>query len=362
MRLRRTASLSRRSADRPRASAQCPLHCSADPVPSTVKINSPTSSRSPMSCRRFSRSCPSTSCNDLLDAMQKSSAFEKGLQIVRLLDSSNAPGASERRMYRLKYLTQAYRYDEALALSEEIGEEGWGAVYRINALMSLDRDDEARVLADSHLAATMSECQAVLRRNTITLFDVDTALRHLDEAYRYFEPEQSAFRLATIDTNRSLVYLHARRFGDAQRCLDRAIASMRYVGSREIFQAQLNLGIRAALLGDHASALETLAEASLHVPRALLLDQIKISTSRTVIECVSDRISRSTCEQELLEYVHQIRGVQMPYLRRVLEVNLAAARGEPSAARAVEGRVSLTADLIAGRATWQFPMSIHWRY
>ena len=300
--------------------------------------------------------------NDLLDAMQKSSAFEKGLQIVRLLDSSGAPGASERRLYRLKYLTQAYRYDEALALSEEIGDEEWGAVYRINALMSLDRDDEARTLADAHLSATMSECQAVLRRNTITLYDVDTALRHLDEAYRYFEPEQSAFRLATIDTNRSLVYLQARRFGDALRCLDRAITGMRYVGSREIFQAQLNLGIRAALLGDHASALDTLTEAAVHVPRALLLDQIKISVSRTVIECVSGRISGNACEQELLQYLHRIRGVQMPYLQRVLKMNLAAARGEPSRARPDEGRVSLTANLIAGRAIWQFPMSIHWRY
>jgi hypothetical protein len=301
--------------------------------------------------------------NDLLDAMQKSSAFEQGLQIVRLLDSSDVPGAADRRIYRLKYLTQAYRYDEALALSEEIGEEEWGAVYRINVLMSLDLDEEARAIADAHLSPRMSECQAVLRRNTITLYESDVALRHLDESYRYFEPEQSAFRLATIDTNRSLVHLHAKRFGEALRCLERAVAGMSHVGSREVFQPQLNLGIRAALLGNYQSALDTLAEASVHVPRALLLDQLKISMSRTVVERLDGRIGQDECERQLRRCLQRITGVQMPYLQRVLMANIAATRGEAVVADCpFPGRVSLTADLVAGDVTWQFPMSIHWRY
>jgi tetratricopeptide (TPR) repeat protein len=300
--------------------------------------------------------------NDLLDAMQKSSSFDRGLQIVQRLDSSGVPGMAERRIYRLKYLTQAYRYDEALALSEEVGPEEWGAVYRINAFMSLDRDDEALELADANLSAKMSECQAILRRNTITLYDVETALRHLDEAYRFFEPEESAFRLATIDTNRSLVYLHAKRFGDALRCLDRAVAGMHRARSAEIYQAQLNLGIRAALLGDHVSALEALTEAAVHVPRALLLDQVKIETSRLVVECVSGQMSPPICEKALSRCLDHIRGVQMPYLRRVLRINLEAARGEVSPRNASTGRVSLTADLTVESVTWQFPMSIHWRY
>jgi tetratricopeptide (TPR) repeat protein len=193
---------------------------------------------------------PEHAVNDLLDAMQKSSAFEQGLQLVAHLDARETPGAEVRRMYRLKYLTQAYRFDEALALSEEIGEHEWGAVYRINALMALERDEEAKKIAERELSNESSEWQAVLRRNTITLYDTETALRHLDEAEVYFARIHSDFRLATIDTNRSTVYLHAGRYGDALRSLDRAVERMRYVGSREIFQALVNVGVRYALLDD----------------------------------------------------------------------------------------------------------------
>jgi tetratricopeptide (TPR) repeat protein len=301
--------------------------------------------------------------NDLLDAMQKNSAFEKGLQVVHMLDAGGVPGAPERKLYRFKYLTQAYRYDEALALSEEIDDDDWGSVYRINALMSLDRDEEARAIAVAHLSGTLSECQAVLRRNTITLFDTETALRHLDEAYGYFEGEQSDFRLATVDTNRSLVYLHARQFGDALRCLDRALVRMRYVGSREIFQAQLNLAIRSALLGEYAAALDTLDEAAVRVPRALLLDQVKIRVNRIVIECISGARDLGACEEAFVECTHRIRGLQMPYLQRVLAANIAIVRGEASVvAAADEQRVSLTVKLFARGLTWELPMSVHWRY
>jgi tetratricopeptide (TPR) repeat protein len=306
---------------------------------------------------------PEHALNDLLDAMQKSSAFEQGLHVVGLLDAHNVPGADDRRIYRLKYLTQAYRYEEALALSDEIGEDEWGAVYRLNVLMWLDRDDEARAIADRHLSDTLSECQAVLRRNTITLYDVDTALRHLDEAYAYFEREQSDFRLATVDTNRSTVYVNAGRFGDALRCLERAVERMRYVGSREIFQAQLNVAIRSALVGDYPTALRTVDEAALQVPRALLFDQVKIDINRAVIQCVSGMIDRSVCEATLAACAARIRGFQMPYLHDFVASNTAAARGEPIARTArLNERVDFNVPLRALGTTWELGLSVHWRY
>lgn len=305
--------------------------------------------------------------DDLLDAMQKSSAFEKGLQVVRLLDAKDVPGTAGRRIHRLKYLTQAYRYDDALALSEELGEDEWAGVYRINALLALDRVAEARAIADTQLTQELSECQAVLRRNTITLFDGDMALRHLDEAYAYFEREQSDFRLATVDTNRSVVYLGMARYGDALRCLERAVDRMQYVSSREVFQAHINLAVRSALLGDHAAAVETLDEAALFVPRALLFDQVKIAMNRAVIACAAGAIGVEECERCLERSLHRIRGVPMPYLQRALVANLAVARGERSmmAAR-VDDRVSLSLGLPAsgGRSgcAWTLMTSVHWRY
>jgi tetratricopeptide (TPR) repeat protein len=301
--------------------------------------------------------------NDLLDAMQKSSAFEQGLHVVGVLDAHNVPGAAGRRIYRLKYLTQAYRYEEALALSEEIGEEGWGAVYRINALMALSRNDEAREIADRHLSPTPSERQAVLRRNTVELYESSTALEHLDQAFSYFEHEQSAFRLGTVDTNRGVVYLHAERYGDALRCLERAADQMRYVGSREIYQAQINLAVRSALLGDYPEALQLLDIAARHVPRALLFDQVKIDANRAVLECVAGIIDPAACESTLTACAARIRGLQMPYLHAFLESNLAAARGgSASLARLPRGWV-LKNFLISGSGTnWEVAGSLHWRY
>jgi tetratricopeptide (TPR) repeat protein len=306
--------------------------------------------------------------DDLLDAMQKSSAFDRGLQVVRLLDSKDVPGSATRKIYRLKYLTQAYRYDEALELSEELGQDEWGAVYRLNALMALDRVDEARALADAHLSDTLSECQAVLRRNAVTLYDVSAALSHLDRAYEYFEREHSDYRLATVDTNRGLVYLNAGGLGDALRSLETALERMRYVGSREVYQAQVNLAVRSALLGDHASALDALGAAAVHVPRALLLDQVKISMNRAVIECAAGMTDSADCERSLVSSSRRTRGVQTPYLDRALAANLAVARGErPTEPVAHPERVSLTAELPAdGRfrsgAMWSLMMSVHWRY
>ena len=306
---------------------------------------------------------PEHALNDLLDAMQKSSAFEQGLQLVGLLDTNHVPGAESRRIYRLKYLTQAYRFDEALALSEQIGEEEWGAVYRINALMALERDDEARALADKHLSKEPCEWQAVLRRNTITLYDVETALRHLDEAESYFEHTQSDFRLATIDTNRSTVYLYAGRYGDALRCLERAANRMRYVGSREIFQAQVNIAVRSALLGEYAAALRALDKAATQVPRALLYDQVMIDIDRIAIQCASGAMDAEAGESALAGCTARIRGFQMPDLHELVSMNVAALRGKDAVDKVpVHDRVSLIVPLQARGVTWGLETEVHWRY
>ncbi len=310
---------------------------------------------------------PEHTLNDLLDAMQKSSAFDQGLALVHLLDKEGVPGISDRRVFRLKYLTQAYQYTEALELSEEIGIDGWGAVYRINALMSLHRNEEAQEIADQRLDDEIDECQAVLRRNTITLFDSNTALRHLEQAYEYFQQEGSEYRLATVETNRSLIHIHRAEFGSAQKCLETAQERMRFIGSGEIFQAQINLAVRAALLGQYERALRWLKEASLRVPRTLLLDQVKIEMDRIVIEAAAGQLTNQQVEVGLEHCLRRIQGVQMPEIRSAVVPNLARVRGEsprpgpkPAANRQNLGmRISLPAT--AG-IEWDLLMSIHWRY
>lgn len=303
--------------------------------------------------------------NDILDAMQKASAFERGLELLHTLESKGVMGAKDRLIYRFKYLTQAYRYEEALALSKELKDDEWGTVYRVNALMALGRDGEARSATEARLSTTMTEAQAVLRRNTVTLFDEETALRFLDEAYAYFERTQSEFRLATVDTNRGTVYLEAGRLGDALRVLERAVTRMRLVGSREIYQAQINLAVREALVERFDAALELLDEAAFQVPQALLLDQVKIRANRAVVATVGGAIGRDETERILTDCVHRTRGVRMPYVQQVVTDNLAVLRGKP--ARIVAPlepvlSVPLRDEASGLDARLTLMTSLHWRY
>jgi tetratricopeptide (TPR) repeat protein len=303
--------------------------------------------------------------NDILDAMQKASAFERGLELLHTLESKGVMGAKDRLIYRFKYLTQAYRYEEALALSEQLEDNEWATVYRVIALMALSHNDEARRATEARLSRTMTEAQAVLRRNTVTLFDAETALQYLDEAYAYFERDQSDYRLATVDTNRGMVYLRAGRLGDALRVLERAVTRMHRVGSREIYQAQLNLAVREALVERFDAALEFLDEAAIQVPKALLLDKVKIRTNRAVVALVGGAISRDEAERIVADCLHRTRGVPMPYVRQVMRDNLTVLQGGPSPIAAAPGAIlslPLRDEASGSDARLTLMTTVHWRY
>lgn len=306
---------------------------------------------------------PEHALNNLLDAMQKSAAFDRGLQLVQLLDLKGVPGAPVRRIYRLKYLTQAYRYEEALSLSRKLGDEEWAALYRINALMALQRDDEARGMATREFGRPLSEAQAVLYRNTVTLFDGDTALRNLGVAYQFFDRRGSEFRLATVDTNRGLVYLHLGRLGDARRVLERALRRMQRVGSREIYQAHVNLGVLSALIGEYDAALDHLEEAAVIAPRSLLLDHVKIDMNRTVVRCISGGLGAAEARRSFNSGLSRIRGIEMPYIREAMEHNMAIACGNRTTVRRGDF-VSLVMPIASASngGEWCLMMSVHWRY
>ena len=300
----------------------------------------------------------------LFDSLQKAARFEKGLEVLHRLDMAGVPANPVRDNYRVRYLTQAYRYREALELSRELEGDEWVKLNIINTLMALGRDDEAYRHASEMLMSDCStEVQAVLRRNTVHLYDAETALRHLDESYRYFARSASVFRLATIETNRGLVYLNTGAHGDAAQSLDRALVAMREIGSREIYQAQINEAIRIALSGDWARSRSLLRQAAVHVPRSLVFDQVKIDVIVAVIDRVSGERSQAECSEALEHCSERLRGIESPYLDATIEHNLATNRGDTAAVtRNSDGRVRLNLELPAGDATWNLPMSVHWRY
>ncbi len=306
---------------------------------------------------------PNHVANDLLDALQKNSSFEKGLQVLSVFDSKQMPKSAKHDLFRMQYLTQAYRYEEALKLSDQLKDSEWLVVHRVNLLMALERSDEALSLTKAHLSSELSEAQAIQRRNTVSLFETNVALQHLDEAYSFFETNFSNFRLGTVDTNRSLVYLDNANYEEAGHCLDRAIQRMQLIRSPEIYQALLNQAIRFALIGQYDAAIRKFDESSSHVPHSLLFDRVKIDINRLVVQHIAGQISGDRCAGELALCSERIRGLQLPYLNKVIKANIACTREESSNfVWESADTVDLTAKLARDGINWGLPMSVHWRY
>jgi hypothetical protein len=142
---------------------------------------------------------------------------------------------------------------------------------------------------------------------------------------------------------------------------------MAFIGSQEIFQAQINSAVRAALLGRYDEALDWLNEARLRVPRALLLDQVKIEMDSIVIEAAAERLTPSQTERALHACLRRIQGVQMPEIRNALAPNLAVAKGErweghPPDSEKVSPDLGMRIGFPVSGKDWTLLMSIHWRY
>lgn len=261
----------------------------------------------------------------LLDAMQKTSSFERGLQLLRKLEMDGALDESELTLYRFKFLNQLYQYDEANKLLDKLSDDPWSIVYQVSSLISQDKFSCAETIAKRlERIQEINEPKAILLRNTIVLKRPEIALDDLCKAAKFFERIDGEYRLATIETNKSLVHLCTQRYGDASRSLDRSVQLMQRVGSREIYQAYFNRAICNALQGNLHQAWSDFELASDFTPAALLLDAVKIDMAMTAFKFVVGEIEVSVAVDLLKEQLAKIKGVQLPYLRKSLDHNILA--------------------------------------
>ncbi|MEM9290697.1 MAG: AAA family ATPase [Acidobacteriota bacterium] len=318
---------------------------------------------------------PEEVLSKLLDAMQKNSSFDKGLELVRFLRRHDSVDGDKLLLFEFKFLTQLYQYEDALQLSGSLPMGPWATIYRLNILMALDRFDEAKKLASLALdSAELSEPVAVILRNTVTLFPSEVSLRNLQRARSYFNRSGSRFKCATVDTNKSLVYLNMGALGDAARVLDRAISNMSAVGSNEIYQAFVNLGLRYAAKGRYGHAISFMRKASLRIPRTLLLDLIKVEMNSIVLMRLAYVTPVREMEESLQKSLDMLSGVNMPYLRQALNHNISMCRALRSdksglSAQGIPGYASdfvtlmfPLSDTAAPKVEWLTLLSVHWRY
>ncbi|WP_045826244.1 ATP-binding protein [Teredinibacter turnerae] len=266
---------------------------------------------------------PDETVNLILDSMQKSSSFDKGLSLINQLERAQISHKNNYLIYKYKFFTQLYEYDSAERIAYDLPKSEWSIVYQVNALLALEKNHQALELIVENMDANdETEANAVLQRNSVTLFSPEESLKNLSKSEKYFKRMGSDFRLATVETNRGLVYLCLKRYGDVSRVLNKSISLMQCVGSKEIFQAQLNLAIKFGLEKNYVSAQKYLDMADFFVPASLLLDQIKIKMAKSVFGLLSNDKGRMDTARQLEALLENIKGVCLPYLRHSLEHNI----------------------------------------
>ncbi len=302
----------------------------------------------------------------LLDAHQKASAFDRGLELIHRLERENAPGATDRMMFRFKFLIQLYRYDDAESVAVSLPEDESKHLYMLNVYLALVRPEEARAVVKQYLdRPPQREAEAVLLRNSATLLDPVLANRQLSLAAEYFRARRQEFGLATVECNLGLLYLVSGRIGDAGKVLERSMKRFRNMGSREVYQPLVNLGVRAAQLGQFGVADALHEDALLKVPQVLQLDRLKIEHNRILLAVLAgDRTARDT-SVKLGKVESRIRGIRMPYLLSTLNYNRALLDGTAQvhdASAMHDSGLTVPIEVGEGVRGLRFLLSVHWRH
>ncbi|WP_321532109.1 tetratricopeptide repeat protein [uncultured Desulfuromonas sp.] len=310
----------------------------------------------------------------ILDSFQKTSSFHRGLQLIGKLQKEGSIPQQTLDVFRFKFLVQLYNYDEALTVASSMPDGDWKRLYTVNALQALSRDMEAKeIVSQISISGKISEADAALLRNTISLFEPAQALINLERSKQYFQQMGSEFRIASVENNQGLIHLWLEQWGDASKLFNSSLKKFRDIGSGESYQALINLGVLSALQHRYSQAICFFEEAFELVPTELLLDRVKILMNLSIVTYCNNQISKKEVITALNDQLAKIRGVQMPYLRAALEANLQFAQSFDMGSSAPGSRqdsLSETTKLqfylrtCASNSTgnWTLMASIHWRY
>lgn len=299
----------------------------------------------------------------ILDSFQKDSSFDKGLTLINNLYRNNIQlNKNNIEIFKFKFLIQSYHYQEALNVSKNIESSLWKDIYLINIYQALNQSKKAKELFETIYRKEINEEQAILRRNTITLLECNEAKNNLLEAKEYFEYSTgSEFRIATIENNLGITYLNSYNYGDALKQFQSALKKFQKVNSNEVYQAYINLGVYCILNSKLDEALNYFYEAKQNVPISLLLDRVKIDLNIYITKMLMDKISIKELNEFMIELNNKIKGIEMPYLRDVINKNLKMCIDKKTSPL-IKNKNSIIVPIYTNGFTWHILMSIHWRY
>lgn len=242
----------------------------------------------------------------VLDSFQKTSEFYLGMKALKQIESMFPRIKDEISLYYAKYLTQTYRFEQALAILDEMPETAEVVQYKINILQHLCREGEAiRLIKRSLSFKEKPTAYFIILRNSAHLYPYDTALQNLFTVYDYFDRQEFIFGKATALNNIGVVYLWNYELEKSETILMEAKNLMEGVNSNEIFEPIWNIGVQKALQNKYKKAKELLMESKGWVSQSLRLDHIIIEMNVLMVEACKTKTRSSILKLlEDLEYLY----------------------------------------------------------
>ncbi|KZN61038.1 tetratricopeptide repeat protein [Pseudoalteromonas luteoviolacea] len=298
----------------------------------------------------------------ILDSMQKSSEFSKGLEIVNTLSKESSERKEYLLIYKYKYLVQKYQYDEASNVAEQLQEDDWKTLYKLNLLMAQNKSEEARIVFEEHnFSNVLSEADSIIYRNTILLFEKGKALSNINKAKKRLKDVYSPYLESTMLNNEGLIYLRDGNVQDAACLFSKAESLMKVSRSRERFQSLLNLGVTSALSKNYKAAIEYTNESYDEVPSSLLLDRVKIKNNHIIYQLISNTIKPFQALEQYAQLKERVTGVEMPYVIEALNSNIDSIKHGYTDKESLLDYY-LYHPVLFKEATLYIMTSIHWRY
>ena len=268
---------------------------------------------------------PKSTVLQILDSCQKSSEFILGLSICRQLEEKSSSSYKGTMIYAVKFMTQMYDFDNALEMLEELPRSNKTIMYKLNILQHQGKNQEAKVIVDELLKTNCKDkWYYIILRNSAHYYDYNTAENNLNNCLNYFKTSGSAFELATIYNNLSVIEIWNGRetYLKAKNNVDKAICIHSKIQSNEIFEPYCNKSVLHFLESDVKSALKYADLALQEVPHKLDLDLIILKLNKYIYQYALDSIT-------LLEFYEYVKDLHMnsminkdPWVKFQVEYNM----------------------------------------
>ncbi len=265
---------------------------------------------------------PEISIFQMLDSFQKTSEIYLGLEAISLIKDLEVSKKDKISLYKVKYLTQSYNFQEALEIINELNPENEEVLlYKLNIYQHLCMDNEAKIIIRG-LNYQQSDSYHVILRNSAHYFNYEDAVRNLKKVYNYFNQKNFIFGKSSAINNLAVVHIWKGNLIEAEELLNKSIDLFNQINSNEVFEPLCNMAALCVLNKNYTKARSYVDMAITAYPKSLLFDQIMLSNNLLTIQLALKEIELQEMRRELIHLYNSATTIGDPWLRFQVCYNL----------------------------------------